>query len=133
MADHIANGDNDYDNRRQGGFTLIELLVVLAVIASLLTIVAPRFFDQTDLATETVLKENLFVVRRAIDLYRGDTGRYPDSLNELVESRYLREIPVDPVTGRKDTWQAVREFSGITDIRSGAPGLGGDGTAYASW
>src|ERR1700761_8749851 len=79
-------------------FTLIELLVVLAIIATLLTIVVPQFFGQTDKARETVLRENLSMMRDSIDRFRADQGRYPETLDELVTRRYLREVPMDTVT-----------------------------------
>ncbi len=122
--------------RRQGGFTLIELLVVLAIVATLLTIAVPRYFDSLDHARETTLRQSLSVMRKAIDQYHGDRGRYPGNLQELVTARYLRNVPPDPVTGAADQW--ITEFggeagqAGIRDVRSAAPGTGRDGTAYAS-
>lgn len=119
------------------GFTLIELLVVLAIVAMLLSIVAPRYLHKTDQARDTVLREQLASMRTAIDYYYGDRGEYPATLEVLVEEKYLRRIPVDPVTGRNDTWipvyQEVRGVKGVYDVHSGAEGEGRDGTAYASW
>lgn len=119
------------------GFTLIELLVVMAIIATLLLLVTPRYFHSVDKAKESVLKENLFQVRDAIDKYYGDKGRYPDSLEELVEKKYLRKIPLDPITGRIDTWVMVppvdRAQGNLYDLRSGAPGNAADGSSYAEW
>lgn len=124
-----------YRLRRYSGFTLIELLVVLAIIASLVTIVAPRYFRQIDQASEVVLRENLNAMRHALDLYLGDKGRYPVSLQELVDQHYLREIPMDPITGKSGTWVVVieGEGAGVKDVHSGASGEGSNGTAYASW
>ena len=120
---------------RRLGFTLIELLVVLAIMASLLTLVVPRYFQQTDRAQETVLKHNLVAVRDGIDKFFADTGRYPATLNELVERKYLRELPLDPITNRRDSWQIItpENGNGVYDLKSGAEGKGNDGTPFNSW
>lgn len=119
------------------GFTLIELLVVMAIIALLLAVALPRYFQHLESSRETILKQDLAVMRDAIDKYNGDTGRYPESLETLVEARYLRALPVDPITERADTWQPVAppdaESGGVYDVRSGAPGTARDGTPYAEW
>lgn len=119
------------------GFTVIELLVVLAAMALLLSIAGPRYVDYLNAARDTALKQDLFQLRDALDKFRADQGRYPKALEELVERRYLRAVPEDPVTQRVDTWVLVApkggDTSGIADVRSGAPGQARDGTAYASW
>ncbi len=115
------------------GFTLIELLVVMAIIATLLTIAAPRYFAHLDRAREAALRETLSVVRDAIDKFHADTGRYPAELDELVNRRYLRKRPVDPVSDSSENWTIVAppgEVSGVSDIRSGA---GGEEKPYADW
>ncbi|SPB18709.1 type II secretion system protein G [Caballeronia novacaledonica] len=117
-------------------FTLIELLVVLAIIATLLTIVVPRYFGQADKAKETVLHENLAAMRDSIDHFRADQGRYPQSLDELVQKHYLREIPLDPVSMSRSTWaveQPADGTPGVYNVRSGAKGKGKDGTDYSAW
>jgi general secretion pathway protein G len=123
--------------RRGRGFTLIELLVTLAIVATLLTIAVPSYFASLDNARETSLRKSLSVMRAAIDQYHGDKGRYPASLQELVDAKYLRSIPPDPITGATDQWmpQMAGESGpgGVRDVHSGAPGTGKDGTAYASW
>lgn len=123
--------------RRDKGFTMVELLVVLAVVALLLSLVAPRYLQQTDRAREAVLRENLAALRLALDQYYGDRGHYPEQLEELVQARYLRALPRDPVTNQPTSWQPVtREEGGrqvIVDVRSGAAGAGMDGTAYSTW
>lgn len=118
---------------RRRGFTLIELLVVLSVIALLLSIVAPRFMSHVDRAAETALRQNLKTTRDAIDQFTADRGRGPADLNELVQAGYLREFPVDPVTGRTDTWVPVMVDGALRDLHSGAPGQGTNGAAYAAW
>jgi general secretion pathway protein G len=118
------------------GFTLIELLVVMAIIATLLTLVVPRYYQHVQRSREAVLHENLSSVRDAIDQYHADAGAWPPTLETLVERRYLRALPADPVTERTDTWQLVPPpdgASGVYDIHSGAEGTGLDGRAYSDW
>jgi general secretion pathway protein G len=119
---------------RKRGFTLIELLVVLAIIALLLTLAVPRYFQTIDTSKVTILTENLHATRDAIDKFYGDTGRYPDSLTELVEKRYLRSMPVDPITESTSTWIIVPpddQFKGnVYDIKSSAPGNDRNGQAF---
>jgi len=120
---------------RQKAFTLIELLVVMAIIATLLALVAPRYFGSVDRSKEVVLKQSLATVRDAIDKYYGDTGRYPESLQDLVDKRYLRSMPVDPVTDSTATWEVVPPTDaakgGVYDVRSGAPGTTSDGRPFS--
>lgn len=122
---------------RRRGFTLIELLVVLAVIATLLTLALPRYFGSVDKSKEAVLKENLFQMRDAISRYHADKGRYPESLEHLASDKYLRKVPIDPITDSADTWITVRsddpQKTGVYDVRSGAQGKASNGTEYAQW
>ena len=122
---------------RQQAFTLIELLVVLSIIATLLLIAVPRYFHSLERSKETVLRQDLAVMRDAIDKHFSDLARYPGTLAELVEHRYLRSIPLDPETKSKETWVAVEsedsEVPGVRDVRSGATGAASDGTAFTSW
>ena len=123
--------------RLRRGFTLIELMVVMAIIAVLLTIAAPRYFNHLDRAKEATLRQTLAVVRDAIDKFHGDTSNYPDSLDDLVRRRYLRAVPVDPITDSAETWVLLppppANGSGkLWNIKSGAEGSGG-GTPYAEW
>ena len=118
------------------GFTLVELLVVMAIIATLLSIVAPRYFHTLDRSKETVLRQDLNISRAAIDKFHGDTGAYPETLEELVEKRSLRSVPVDPLTGSAETWVPVPPdgtAEGLYDIRSGSPEQAKDGTLYGEW
>ena len=118
------------------GFTLIELLVVLAAMGLLLSIAAPRYYEHVDRARETVLKQNLMGMREAIDKFYADHARYPKDLNELVTARYLREVPLDPLTDRVDTWVLMKpqgQLEGVADVRSGAKGLSREGSSYARW
>ena len=119
------------------GFTLIELLVVMAIIATLASIAAPRYFNSLEKTREVTLHANLKAMREAIDQFYQDTGVWPMALEDLVKKRYLREIPIDPVTRESNTWVVIKPAhnseSGIQDVRSGAQGVPRDGTRYEDW
>jgi len=123
--------------RKKSGFTLIELLVVLAVIATLLTIAMPRYFSSLEKSREAVLQQNLALLRETLDKYYGDQGKYPTALDELVSSKYLRSMPVDPITDSNATWVSLPppqpEMGGVYDVKSGAQGIARDGTEYQNW
>ena len=123
--------------RTHWGFTLIELLVVMVIIATLLSIVAPRYFASVDRAREAALRTNLRTMRDAIDKYVADKSRYPDSVEQLVTQKYLRSLPIDTITDRNDTWVVVpypdKSKPGMFDVRSGAAGVALDGTAFSTW
>lgn len=119
------------------GFTLIELLVVMSIIALLLALALPRYFGHIDKSREVILKQDLAVMRDAIDKFHGDKGRYPESLDELVELRYLRAIPIDPITEAPNAWviepPPAEEPGTVYDVKSSAPGTAKDGTAFSEW
>ena len=117
------------------GFTLIELLVVMTIVSLLLTLALPRYFGSIDKSKEAVLKENLHQMREAISRYYADKGRYPESLESLATDKYLRRVPVDPITESTATWQIVQPEDqtkgGVYDVRSGAPGKMKDGREFS--
>lgn len=119
----------------QCGFTLIELLVVLAIVALLLTLAIPRYYQSIDTAKETVLIDNLRTTRETIDKFYGDTGRYPESLDELVEHKYLRALPIDPITESATDWIITSPEDGnkgnVYSINSSAPGKTRSGTPFS--
>ena len=119
------------------GFTLIELLVVLAIIATLLTIAVPRYFGSLDKSKEAVLRENLYQMRDTIGKYQADKGKYPESLEALATDKYLRKVPLDPITDSATTWQVVApedpQKGGVFDVKSGAQGKALDGTEFSTW
>ncbi len=119
------------------GFTLIELLVVLAVLGTLLTLALPRYFGSLEKSKEAVLKENLYQMREAISRYHADKGKYPETLETLAADKYLRKVPLDPVTESPATWIVVAPEDpangGVWDVRSGAPGKALDGSEYLQW
>ncbi|MBL8506534.1 MAG: prepilin-type N-terminal cleavage/methylation domain-containing protein [Methylobacillus glycogenes] len=122
---------------KQQGFTLVELLVVMAILMLLLTVAAPRYFSGIDRAKEAALKQTLQVVRDAIDKFHADNARYPESLQELAERHYIRQVPVDPLTESGETWIVVKPDEDIPgdlyDLHSGAEGQAKDGSLYAEW
>ncbi|MGZ7172210.1 type II secretion system protein [Burkholderia gladioli] len=125
--------------RRAGkrrGFTLIELLLVLSITALMLTIALPQYFHSIDASKEKILAENLHATRDAIDQFYGDLGRYPDSLQELVDRHYLRTLPFDPVADNATSWQIIapeEQFPGkVYDLKSGAQGSTLDGRPFDS-
>lgn len=138
LRERARTSSRSLGTRRSPGFTLIELLVVMAALGLLLALTAPRYVEHVDRAREAVLRQNLVGTRDAIDKFYADRARYPKDLQELVTEHYLRRLPLDPVTGRDDTWVLVpprgqEAGSAVYDLRSGATGSSRDGVAYATW
>ena len=139
--------ENRGNGARQRGFTLLELIVVIAIIGILATIAMPALKNVPLKARESVLKTNLRTLRDVIDQHYGDKGRYPTSLDSLVELGYLRKIPIDPITKSSETWVPIYEEPdpnappegdeaaqpGIIDVHSGSPLTSLDGTPYSEW
>jgi general secretion pathway protein G len=121
----------------QPGFTLIELLIVMAIIGTLLAIAVPRYFHTVTRARETVLRDDLSILREAIDKYYADLNQYPDTLAALVDKHYVRALPVDPFTKVADSWSLILsedpDHPGIRDLHSGSDEAGADGTPLNSW
>jgi general secretion pathway protein G len=124
------------------GFTLLELMIVMVVIGLLAAIAIPAYTSNIRNAREAVLKEDLHVLRQAIDSYTVDKQKAPQSLDDLVQGGYIKTMPIDPFTHRSDTWMPVQEDtlmsldqteSGIDDVHSGSQQVGADGTSYSTW
>jgi len=124
-------------HRETSGFTLIELLIVMAIIALLISLAVPRYYGSLAKSKETALAQTLAVTRDSIDKFYADTGKYPENLAALVTNRYLRSLPVDPITESDTTWTVVPPENpgkgGVYDIHSGAEGIGRNGKAFREW
>jgi general secretion pathway protein G len=128
--------------RTERGFTLIELLVVIAIIGIVVTVAVGQYQKSIIKAKEAVLRQDLYVMRTAINQYFADKGKYPGDLETLVTDSYLYKIPVDPITGSADTWtteqaemsdEDISQEPGINDVKSGADGTALDGSSYTEW
>lgn len=128
--------------KQDAGFTLVELMIVMAIIGVLAVVAIPSYIGAVRQAREAVLKEDLHVLRNAIDSFTADKQKAPQSLEDLIQDGYLKSIPVDPMTRSNSTW--VTESSdalhsldqtepGIDDVHSGAQDQGSDGQPYSSW
>lgn len=128
--------------RSARGFTLIELMVVMAIIVTLATIGMVQYRQSVQFARESVLRDDLFKMRDAIDQYYADKNQYPPTLDDLVSSGYLRAMPKDPITNSTSTWQTVQAEPdpnnpslqpGVYDVKSGSELSGLDGSRYGNW
>jgi general secretion pathway protein G len=128
--------------RRQTGFTLVELMVVMLIISVLAAIAIPAFIASIKSAREAVLKEDLHIMRQAIDSYTMDKQKGPQSLDDLVQGGYLKEVPSDPMTHSTTTWVTAtsdvlesvdQSEPGINDVHSGSDEVGSNGQPYSSW
>ena len=128
--------------KRLRGFTFVELMVVITIVVILITMAIPIYNRTIIRAKESVLKNNLFTLRTVIDNYTYDKQKAPQSLQDLVSEGYLREIPIDPMTGSNQTWKTIMEDAsqsvnqsepGIFDVKSGSDKISLDGTLYSDW
>jgi general secretion pathway protein G len=124
------------------GFTLVELMIVMTVISILISLSVPLYQKSVVRAKESVLRNNLFTLRTVIDEYTYDKGKAPQTLQELVDAGYLRQVPIDPMTGSAESWKVIIEDAltsasqtepGIFDVRSGSDRKSLEGTAYNEW
>jgi general secretion pathway protein G len=127
---------------RSRGFTLIELMIVISLILILVSISIPAYNTSILRAKESVLLQNLFTLRSLISQYTLDKQKAPQALEDLVQAGYIKQIPIDPFTGKNDTWTVDQEDyslsvdqqeTGITDVHSGSALISSSGTAYSSW
>ena len=134
---HFLNRFNSYGKDKNSGFTLVELLVVLAILALLLTLAVPRYFTSIERAKDATLKQDLNTLRESIDKYYADNGQYPKTLEDLVEKKYIRKLPIDPITEKTNTWiftPPEPPLEGdIYEIHSGAKTIAKDGSRYEDW
>jgi general secretion pathway protein G len=141
--EHLTpSGSAGLRTRLRGGFTLIEMMIVMAIIVILIAVAVPFYQKAIIRAKESVLHNNLFAMRSAIDEYTYDKQKAPPSLQDLVGDGYLRDIPKDPITQRNDSWKVIMEDAGqavnsaepgIFDIRSGSDKASLEGTKYSDW
>lgn len=112
-------------------------MVVMAIIATLLTLAVPRYFGNVEKTKEAVLHENLSSLRDSVDKFYSDTGKYPQTLDDLVSKKYLRTVPLDPITESSTTWVIIPpedpQLGGVYNVKSGAQGKARDGSSYADW
>jgi general secretion pathway protein G len=137
----VKSGDLTHRDSRRG-FTLIELMIVMTIVTILVSIAVPLYQKSVLRAKESVLRQNLFTLRTVIDEYTYDKQKAPQTLDDLVSEGYLRQVPLDPMTGSNRTWKLIMEDAltsvnqtepGIFDVRSGSDKTSLEGTAYSEW
>jgi general secretion pathway protein G len=142
IRERVAKGLAERAGRGESGFTLVELMIVMLIIGVLAAIAIPSYVSSLRNAKEAVLKEDLHVLRQQIDAYTNDKEKAPQSLDDLVQAGYLKEIPMDPMTHSNTTWVTSTDDSiqsldqtesGITDVHSGSSEPGSDGRPYSEW
>jgi len=134
---HTKNKHPKIVSKKNNGFTLVELLVVLSILALLLTLAVPKYFTSIEKAKDAALRQDLNTLRESLDKYYADNGKYPNALEDLVEHKYIRKMPVDPLTEKSSTWiftPPEPPLEGdIYDIHSGSKAVAKDGSRYEDW
>ena len=145
MASPTRNGKNSSNRKRtafERGFTLIELMIVIAIITTIISVAVPMYQKSILRAKESVLHSNLYTLRQLIDEYTYDKQKAPQTLEDLVKEGYLRQIPIDTITGQSSTWKLIMEDAsgsasasepGLFDVRSGSDKTSLEGTPYSEW
>ncbi len=134
----MVGATRDISKRREGGFTLLEMMVVMTIIVTIVSIAVPFYTSALVRARESVLRSNLLTLRSVIDQFTYDKEAAPQSLEELVDEGYLRQVPIDPMTNSRETWQLISETgptgeSGVFDVRSGSDETSLSGAPYSEW